>query len=96
MPMKSERLPYQIGAVFGGFLSLGPLWGIIGTILSLNQAFTVLKQSGLNEPKALSSAISHTLVTTFAGFLICPIGVILLIYCLKALRKMDQETPPPL
>src|SRR5258708_27277219 len=75
-PMKKSLL--IAGIVVGSLLALGPLWGMLGTILGMNHAFDTLAGNGIRDPRALSAAIGQTLMATALGLVACPVGVRLL------------------
>ncbi|MDA3874247.1 MAG: MotA/TolQ/ExbB proton channel family protein [Kiritimatiellae bacterium] len=71
----------------GVLFALGPLWGIIGTVLGMIVSFGALSQSP-GSAETLSSNISLAMLTTVAGLLLCPVGVALIV---TALIKLGQE-----
>jgi len=93
--MKHKRPLLIIGIVVGAILALGPLWGMFGTVLGMNRAFTVLDGNGISDPRALSGAINTTLLATAGGLLACPIGIVLLIMCSVMLGKNKAHTQTP-
>ena len=82
------------GIVAGILLMLGPLWGMLGTTFGMTRAFTVLGQSGVVDPSDLSASISRVLISSVAGFVACPIGIVLLIVCIVQLQKTGRVPPP--
>jgi biopolymer transport protein ExbB len=60
--------------VFGIILALGPIWGLLGTVLGMINAFGRLAESEA-EVTALSNDISLALYTTVAGYIALPIGI---------------------
>ena len=83
------------GIVAGFVLMLGPLWGMLGTVFGMARAFAVLGSSGVGDPSQLSASIGGVLISTAAGLVACPIGVILFVVCIISLDKA-RRAPPPL
>jgi len=46
---------------------VAPLLGLLGTVLGMIKAFTVIAQEGVGRPELLSVGISEALITTVAG-----------------------------
>jgi biopolymer transport protein ExbB len=46
---------------------VSPLFGLLGTVLGMIKAFTVIALEGTNDPNALAGGISEALYTTAAG-----------------------------
>jgi biopolymer transport protein ExbB/TolQ len=82
------------GVVVGILLALGPLWGMLGTILGMNHAFDTLAGNGVSDPQALSGAIGQTLMATMLGLVACPVGVVLLAICIVFLVRLNKQPPP--
>jgi hypothetical protein len=82
------------GIVIGVILTLGPAWGLLGTVFGMMHAFQTLGGSGISDPKALSGAIGETLLATTAGLVACPIGILLLAVCIVMLVNLSKEPPP--
>ena len=76
--------------VIGIVFALGPLWGVIGTVLGMTQAFGHLAES---EPQAeaLASDISLALYTTAGGHIMCPIGIILIVIAAIKMSKLKKQ-----
>lgn len=75
-------------AVTGAILQLGPVFGIIGTVIGMLSAFHTIGQEGEAKPEALASDISFALITTAIGL---SIGIIGLILMLTALFKFKYK-----
>ncbi len=89
--MKSRRKPIAL-IVVGGFLMLGPLWGTIGTVLSMVRTFTSLQQSGSANSEQLATGIGVSLWATVAGIIAAPFGIALLIAGITWLVKIKKKT----
>jgi len=85
-----------LGIVVGSILALGPLWSMLGSMVGMSRAFDVLGSAGISDPRVLSSRIGEVLLATAAGFVACPIGVVLLVLCIVFLNKHNRAQPPPL
>jgi hypothetical protein len=79
------------GIVIGALLTLGPLWGFLGTMFAMNSAFSGLAGKGISDPHALSSTIGGVLFFQMFGIIACPIGITLCIICVFQISR----TPPP-
>ena len=88
--MKSKEKPIVL-IVVGALLMLGPLWGMIGTVLSMLRTFTTLQQSGAADSEQLAAGIGASLWATVAGIIAAPFGIALLIAGIVWLVKMKQE-----
>lgn len=80
----------------GIILALGPLWGLLGTVVGMVMAFGHMGESGMGKPELLADDIGVALYTTAAGLIICPIGIAcIIISCifLSRIKKKTQKTP---
>jgi biopolymer transport protein ExbB/TolQ len=92
-PMKRKLL--ITGIVIGVILMLGPLWGLLATVIGMMGAFKILGSDGVNDPNALSHHIGMQLMGTTLGLVACPIGIVLFAACIAGL-VLDKRPPPPL
>lgn len=83
-----------IWLVAGIILALGPIWGMIGTIVGMVLAFGNLAQSQ-PQPEVLAGNISLALYTTAAGWIACPIGIVIIIVSAIKLGKTTKENGIP-
>lgn len=84
--------------VLGAILLLGPVWGILGTVVGMTRAFEKIGNSTAGSPEALASDISLSLQTTAAGLIASPIGLAVLIGAiiwLVQIHKKEKETIEP-
>ncbi len=88
--MKKVQRNYVIMLVIGVLLALGPLWGVIGSVIGMTRAFTTMGQSSSTEVGILANDISFALYCTMAGYLMCPIGLILIAFCAFKLYKLKM------
>jgi len=88
--MKSKKKPIIL-IVFGSFFTLGPVWGLLGTIVGMVQSFQAIDQNGTTNPEALSSNIGFALQKTVIGIMMLPIGLILLTLGIIWLIKIHKH-----
>jgi len=79
-----------IWLVVGIIFALGPIWGMVGTVAGMVSAFGHLSQT---EPQVevLANDISLALYTSVAGWIACPIGVVIIIVSAIKLGKSKAE-----
>lgn len=73
--MKSRKGPVAL-IVIGVLLALGPLWGLLGTMIEMMRSFNTVAGS---DAGASNPDISTTLWITWAGLIMSPVGLALLI-----------------
>ena len=78
----------------GIILALGPIWGMIWTVVGMILAFGNLGQPQ-PQAEALASNISLALYATAAGWIACPIGIVIIIVSAIKLGKSTKETGVP-
>ena len=76
--MKNKKLSI-LGVIVGSFLTLGPVWAVLGSMLGMAHALNTLGPNGIGDPQKLADSIGATIWLTTTGFLFVPIGLILLI-----------------
>ncbi|MEA3118735.1 MAG: biopolymer transport protein ExbB [Paraburkholderia sp.] len=69
-------------------VTLGPLLGLLGTILGMIGSFDILGTSGTSDPMAVSGGIAHALIATACGLTIALVGVVALNYLNKRVRMV--------
>jgi len=69
-------------------VTLGPLLGLLGTILGMIGSFNILGTSGTSDPMAVSGGIAHALIATACGLTIALVGVVSLNYLNKRVRMV--------
>ena len=62
--------------VLDTMITLAPLLGILGTVLGIISSFNMLGESGLADPRLVTSGIAQALITTATGLTIAIIAVI--------------------
>jgi biopolymer transport protein ExbB len=81
----------------GIILALGPLWGLLGTIVGVVMAFVHIGESaGMGKPELLADDVGVALYTTAIGLIICPIGIACIIVSCIKLNRIKKEKLPSL
>ncbi len=77
--------------VVGIILALGPIWGMLGTVIGMVLTFDHL---GHAEPQvdAIANGISLALYTTFAGWVVCPIGIVIIVVSAIRLGRAGSQS----
>jgi biopolymer transport protein ExbB len=70
-------------------ITLGPLLGLLGTIIGMVDSFGVMSESGLGNPHAVTGGVAEALICTAAGIFV---AVTTLIPYNFFLARMEQET----
>ncbi len=70
-------------------ITLGPLLGLLGTIIGMIDSFDIMSESGLGNPHAVTGGIAEALICTAAGIFV---AVTTLIPYNYFLARMEQET----
>ena len=76
-------------AVLDTIITLGPLLGLLGTIIGMIDSFGIMAQSGLGNPHAVTGGVAEALICTAAGI---SVAVITLIPYNYFLTRVEQET----
>jgi biopolymer transport protein ExbB/TolQ len=87
MKRKRKLITWLVG---GGILALGPIWGMIGTVVGMVTAFGHLGQAS-PDTEILANDISLALYTTVAGFIACPIGILIVVVAAIELSKPPEH-----
>lgn len=72
-------------------VTLGPLLGLLGTIIGMVESFNVLGASGASNPNGVTGGIGHALTATACGLTIAIICVIFLNYFNKRIRMTVNQ-----
>lgn len=67
-------------------VTLGPLLGLLGTIIGMIDSFNVLGTQGVGNPNAVTGGIGHALIATGLGLVIAIVAVVFLNFFNKRLR----------
>lgn len=76
-------------SVLDTIITLGPLLGLLGTIIGMINSFGIMAQSGLGNPHAVTGGVAEALICTAAGI---SVAVITLIPYNYFLTRVEQET----
>jgi biopolymer transport protein ExbB len=76
-------------SVLDTVITLGPLLGLLGTIIGMIESFGIMAETGLGNPHAVTGGVAEALICTAAG--IC-VAVITLIPYNYFLSQVEQET----
>lgn len=91
--MKTKRRLLTAGIVIGSLFTLAPLLCFFATTFGMMRAFEVLGKSGVADPNALSANIGGVLVFTAIGWLLFPVGVIVLVLSLIFYPRRSDSPP---
>ncbi|MFM0489579.1 MotA/TolQ/ExbB proton channel family protein [Paraburkholderia graminis] len=72
-------------------VTLGPLLGLLGTIIGMVESFNVLGTSGTANPNGVTGGIGHALTATACGLTIAIVCVIFLNYFNKRIRMTVNQ-----
>jgi biopolymer transport protein ExbB len=72
-------------------VTLGPLLGLLGTIIGMVESFNVLGSSGTANPNGVTGGIGHALTATACGLVIAIVCVIFLNYFNKRIRMTVNQ-----
>ena len=72
-------------------VTLGPLLGLLGTIVGMVESFNVLGTSGTANPNGVTGGIGHALTATACGLTIAIVCVIFLNYFNKRIRMTVNQ-----
>jgi biopolymer transport protein ExbB len=72
-------------------VTLGPLLGLLGTIIGMVESFGVLGSSGTANPNGVTGGIGHALTATACGLTIAIVCVIFLNYFNKRIRMTVNQ-----
>jgi biopolymer transport protein ExbB len=78
------RLP-----VLDTIITLGPLLGLLGTIIGMIDSFGIMSESGLGNPHAVTGGVAEALICTAAGIFVAVVTLIPYNYFLS---RVEQET----
>ena len=70
-------------------ITLGPLLGLLGTIIGMIDSFGIMSESGLGNPHAVTGGVAEALICTAAGIFVAVVTLIPYNYFLS---RVEQET----
>lgn len=88
--MRSKKGPVSL-IVIGSLLALGPLWGMMGTVIAMVRAFGTLSKTGPATADHLAMDISASFWSTAAGIIVSPIGLAVLIGGIIWLVRINRQ-----
>jgi hypothetical protein len=86
MKRKNKLIAWLAGGII---LALGPVWGMLGTVVGMVLAFGHFGQAEL-QAEVVANDISLALYTTAAGFIVCPFGIAIIIIAAIRLSKAKR------
>src|SRR5207302_8594662 len=89
--MKLQGLLNKRLAVFGTLAFIGPLLGLLGTVLGVIRAFRDLALSGSGGPTIVAAGIAEALITTAAGIAVAVTSAVLYNYFTTRQRSIVQS-----
>ena len=99
-PAPPRRGLITAGLVIGTLLTLSPVFGLLGTVVGMMNAFQALGTHGAGDTGQLSVGIGEVLGSTIVGLILFIPGVVILMLSIihhrRAKRPTDAlQTPPP-
>jgi biopolymer transport protein ExbB len=89
--MKLQGLLNKHLAVFGTFAFIGPLLGLLGTVLGVIRAFRDLALSGSGGPTIVAAGIAEALIATAVGIGVAVTSALLYNYFTAAVRSIVTQ-----
>ncbi len=90
--MKHRRRTGPITLIVTGvLLCLGPVWGLLGTVVGMLNAFEHVAEEGEAATEALASDIGLALHTTAAGLIAVPFGIAALVCGIIWLIRLENK-----
>src|SRR6266705_100232 len=88
--MKLQGLLNKHLALFGTFAFIGPLLGLLGTVLGVIRAFRDLALSGSGGPTIVAAGIAEALIATAAGIAVAVTAAVLYNYFTTRVKSIVQ------
>jgi len=86
---KKPIVLFTVGAIF----CLGPLWGLLGTMLGMTRAFGRMAESTAAEPAALAADVSLAMWAMIVGWLAIPLGTVIVIAAIIWIIRIHASSP---
>jgi biopolymer transport protein ExbB len=98
-PAPPRRRLITAGLVIGTLLTLSPVFGLLGTVVGMMNAFQALGTQGAGDTGQLSVGIGEVLVSTIVGLILFIPGVVILTLSIIHHRRAKRviaalQTPP--
>jgi biopolymer transport protein ExbB len=77
--------------LLGTITTISPLLGLLGTVLGMIRAFTIIAAEGRGTPATLGGGISEALITTAAGLFVAIPAILLHKYLTSRAERMVME-----
>jgi len=85
-PKKPNKKKLISWLIVGIIISLGPAWGVLLTIISMIHSANTLSQTSV-DPQVLADKIAISMNATAIGFIMFPIGLIIVIITLIEMNR---------
>jgi biopolymer transport protein ExbB len=82
----------QLIAYVGTIGTLGPMFGLVGTVYGMIKSFKVLGEGGAPSPARLAEGISHALVVTLVGVALAVPAIFCHAFFKNRLTRIEKET----
>jgi biopolymer transport protein ExbB len=82
----------QLIAYLGTIGTLGPMFGLVGTVYGMIKSFKVLGEGGAPSPAKLADGISHALVVTLVGVALSVPAIFCHAFFKNRLTRIEKET----
>ena len=82
----------QLIAYLGTIGTLGPMFGLVGTVYGMIKSFKVLAEGGNPTPARLADGISHALVVTLVGVALSVPAIFCHAFFKNRLTRIEKET----
>jgi biopolymer transport protein ExbB len=89
--MKLQGLLNKHLGIFGTLAFIGPLLGLLGTVLGVIRAFRDLALSGSGGPTIVAAGIAEALIATAAGIAVAVTSAVVYNYFTTRLRSIVQQ-----
>ncbi|MBN1674541.1 MAG: MotA/TolQ/ExbB proton channel family protein [Kiritimatiellae bacterium] len=89
MKRRGQTVPIIL-LIVGAVLCLGPVWGLLGTVLGMTRAFNTLSESTAGSREALAGDIGVALWTSAIGWVALPFGLALVVGSIVWLVRIDN------
>jgi len=81
-PSRAGRNAALVGLAF----QIGPVFGLLGTIIGMIRAFSTMGEGGVGGSEALAGDIGFALITTAIGLIMALVGIVLIVIAITALK----------
>jgi len=85
-----ESTAYTVLAAIITVMYAGPLFGLLGTVISMIRAFSTLSQTGHADPNELAGHMSVALLTTMWGLIFSLVGFVMIFFLHHKLGYRSQ------